>query len=1098
MKHLFTLYIALLLGASGAWTQNPGLVISEIYCNPPGSDSPFEWVELKALKNIDFSQQPYTIVVNNNGTATGNGWVEGGSITYAFQINSGSITAGQVAYVGGSQMAPTGIQLRSIHTGTTAGDGFGNANAGGVFGNGGSNADGIAVFALPVASITPTSVPVDALFYGTAAGGAVVNGGADGYELPLNDFYGGGKLQSTSLILADPGANYLELSGVYDTTLQQWTTPRTAAYPSNFTNGSSSVQIAQPNPPVVVQMVSDFQVVQENVGNHNVLLTVSNVDNNPTIVVFEVLGYSTANVTSDFNYSSDTLVIPAGTQGNIAFPIQIIDDNFAERDESIVLRIQSVINGVKGSLDYQILFIKDNDYQAPSASNDLLLELVTSFSNGPAGANSAEIVSFDTLTKRMYVANSVAAKLDIIDFSNTPTPVLLNSISIASYGNINSVAAHNGTVAMAIENSNPQDNGFVVFLDSNGTFLNQVTVGAMPDMITYNLDHSLLLTANEGEPNASYSVDPEGSISIINMSTGVANLTNADVTTLNFQSFNSQINTLKSQGLRVFNPSQILSLDLEPEYITILPDNQTAIVTLQENNAVAVVNLAIPAITEIRPLGKMDFAQGGMDASDQSGAILISSFPVKGLFMPDAIASAEINGTPYYFTANEGDARENNVVTDVARINSLPLDSVLYPHQNILKNNKFLGRLNAVTQTGDLDGDGDYDEIQVLGTRSFTIWNAQSGALVFDSKDLIERIISNSPEFSSLFNASNSNDNLKNRSDDKGPEPEGVAYAMIDGDHYLFVGLERIGGAMIFKINNPSAPQYVSYVNNRTAGSNGPDLGTEGILFISSEESADGHAYLVLANEVSSTLSIYRVSTCTETIAANLGLNQNPICEEDSTLISVEPTGNTSYQWQLYGAPLASTSNQLYINQAGIYSVVASSVDFECTSKTQTVELFVNEKPQFDLGNDVQICPSQLPVTIAGPSGFIEYLWTGGIQTQNATYNQAGNYILTVTDANGCSNSDSVLVTVNPCLGLDELEETIQVYPIPTSHTLQIAVENQDWTNYLVHDLNGRKLLNGPLSPGVNSIDFKSLHDGTYIVTLMGKTKTTTIRTQKN
>jgi hypothetical protein len=157
MKKVFTT-LCLTVFALSLFAQNgPGLLISEILANPAGTDSPFEFVELVATRTINFASTPYSVVVCNNGAATTAGWVAGGNLSYGFQINTGTVNAGDVVYVGGSSMVATGTILRAINTGTTIGDGFGNFNTGGVVGNGGGNADGVAVFDLPIASITNAS-----------------------------------------------------------------------------------------------------------------------------------------------------------------------------------------------------------------------------------------------------------------------------------------------------------------------------------------------------------------------------------------------------------------------------------------------------------------------------------------------------------------------------------------------------------------------------------------------------------------------------------------------------------------------------------------------------------------------------------------------------------------------------------------------------------------------------------------------------------------------------------------------------------------------------------------------------------------------------
>jgi len=232
-------------GGVPAASSTRGLLISEVAANPSGTDAPFEFVELIATKTISFSVTPYTIIWNNNGNATANGWVAGASLTYAFEINTGSVQAGQVIYVGGTSMLPTSNIAKAINTATTGGDGgIGNSSSSGSLGNGGSNADGIAVFNMAATSITSSSIPIDAIFFGTGLGGAVVSGGTAGYELPFNDAYAGGKLQTTSFIGPEPtNGGYTKATGVYDVASNTFTTPRTWTTTSTFTEATSSVNV---------------------------------------------------------------------------------------------------------------------------------------------------------------------------------------------------------------------------------------------------------------------------------------------------------------------------------------------------------------------------------------------------------------------------------------------------------------------------------------------------------------------------------------------------------------------------------------------------------------------------------------------------------------------------------------------------------------------------------------------------------------------------------------------------------------------------------------------------------------------------------------
>lgn len=206
------------------------LLISEFLSNPAGNDTNQEYVELIATKAINFATTPYSVAFTNNGTATANGWIAGGNISYGFNITSGVVAPGDVVYVGGSGMAPTGTKVRAIDVTTTAGDGFGNLQAtGGVLGNGGANADAIAVFDVAITSVTDTTVPIDAVFFGTGMGTAVVSGGTAGYQLPVNDRYTGGKAQSTSFLAPDPGPSALIATGAYNTLSSNFSTIRTWA-----------------------------------------------------------------------------------------------------------------------------------------------------------------------------------------------------------------------------------------------------------------------------------------------------------------------------------------------------------------------------------------------------------------------------------------------------------------------------------------------------------------------------------------------------------------------------------------------------------------------------------------------------------------------------------------------------------------------------------------------------------------------------------------------------------------------------------------------------------------------------------------------------
>jgi hypothetical protein len=235
-----------LLSAS-LFGQTKGLIISEFLTNPNGNDSPYEYVELVATTSINFASTPYTVVFTDNGTATSNGWKAGSSVSYAFLINSGSVVAGQVVYVGGSSMAPLsngGVALRTRNTGSNSGDNFGSSNSGGVLGNGGSNGDGIAVFNVAASAITSSTVPVDAVFFGSSVGSAYKSS-SSGYQMPVNDLYNGGKLSTSSFLAPDPAADEIvkATGGMYDPTTNTFTTARTWAITTSASYNTTALTV---------------------------------------------------------------------------------------------------------------------------------------------------------------------------------------------------------------------------------------------------------------------------------------------------------------------------------------------------------------------------------------------------------------------------------------------------------------------------------------------------------------------------------------------------------------------------------------------------------------------------------------------------------------------------------------------------------------------------------------------------------------------------------------------------------------------------------------------------------------------------------------
>ncbi|ROS05623.1 hypothetical protein EDC56_1169 [Sinobacterium caligoides] len=561
------------------------------------------------------------------------------------------------------------------------------------------------------------------------------------------------------------------------------------------------------------------------------------------------------------------------------------------------------------------------------APTDPSMTLIGRFNDGQQlDQGMAEIVSFHAASQSILVINAAASRVDILDASELDSEALSEPTSNSNLsrrsqldvgadveqavtgftsGGINSVAVNGNLMAVAVENDARQADGFIAFyqLDNLGaaTFISAVEAGALPDNVQISSDGRWVVSANEGEPSGDYSNDPEGSISVIAVTDGSPA---SEASQLRFNEFNSDGSRAAElpAGVRISHPGATVAQDLEPEYVAFSADNSTAYVSLQENNAIAVIDLDNPHIERIFALGSIDHGavDNGLDASNKDACdeddiadgkcstvndgINIRRYQhLYGLPMPDSIASYSLNDTRYVVTANEGDSREYSYSTDEAsceaaghdyddgscfswvdekRIGKLDLDASIF--DSSLQDNAQLGRLKVMRDQG-RNASGEYEALYAFGGRSFSIFNADSGERVFNSGDDFEQITATQLG-SQGFNNNNDENAFDNRSDDKGPEPEALAIGLIDERHYAFIGLERTGGIMLYDITEPSSPRFLEYTLNRNLDSDienelasAGDLGPEGMKFVEAAHSPTGHPLLLVGNEVSGTTSVYEI-----------------------------------------------------------------------------------------------------------------------------------------------------------------------------------------------------------------------------------------------
>jgi len=511
--------------------------------------------------------------------------------------------------------------------------------------------------------------------------------------------------------------------------------------------------------------------------------------------------------------------------------------------------------------------------EAPS----IRLEVIGTYRTGIFDASAAEIAAHDPETQRLFVVNVANQAIDVLDIQEPSDPAQLFAIDVSGFGFPTSVAVQEQLVAVAIGNATNTDPGTVAFFDVDGNHLNDVTVGAAPDMVIFTPGGGKVLSANGAEPNDDLTADPEGSISIIDISRGVHRAT---VTNVGFTKFNDQKDELLRSGVRIIVPDATVAEDLEPEYIAVSHDSRTAWVTLEPNNALAIVDIKRGEVTDLVPLGFKDHSLPGneLDASDRDGpnndgAINIRNWPVLGMYQPDAIAAFRAHRQTFLVTANEGKDINLDAFEEEVKVEDAVLDPDTFPDAAELKKQKNLGRLRVSPVNADPDEDGDFDKLCAVGGRSFSIWSAE-GALVFDSGADFEKITALAvPEF---FNPPDAENVFDDRSDRRGPEPEGVTTGRVSGHIYAFTVLERNGGVMVYDVSDPYAPRFEQYINNRNFDVDPAevcqvgvpetlecaavgDLKPEGVLFISLQDSPIDTPLLVLAHEASGSTTLYRI-----------------------------------------------------------------------------------------------------------------------------------------------------------------------------------------------------------------------------------------------
>ena len=576
-----------------------------------------------------------------------------------------------------------------------------------------------------------------------------------------------------------------------------------------------------------------------------------------------------------------------------------------------------------------------NGVDGKSLPRELAIEVVGRFAAGGVeiyGKSAAEIVQFHSTSKSAFAVNSATSQIDVINLTSLPTVPVGNAITDTSLssqafsypssvtvkdadglnqtlalGIANSIAIYADMLAIAVEAAVKTDVGAVLFyrLDAlgQGTFVKAVTAGALPDMVVFSPDGKMALVANEGEPDTDFSVDPQGSISKIIITDDIP----ADVaTTINmttdmvFSSDNLSAEDydtdakrkalLQLSGVKFANlAGNTVAQELEPEYITFSADGTKAYVSLQESNAIGIIDTLNNSI-EVRGLGFKDWSKFELDFSNKDEVPNFQSVAgLYGMYQPDTISSYTWNGASFILSANEGDSRDWDAYSEEIRVRDIvdqdKLNMTLSPALQAVYDasgaRNGLGRLKVTTALGDADANGEFEALYAYGGRSFSIWD-QNINMVYDSGDDFGKI--SAAALGGNFNSAHTKNKGDNRSDDKGGEPEAIAVGAINGRTYAFIGQERSGDLFTYDVSNPFQVAFVGHYNNRDFSTNfeldddldnpcdpskgmncdevaiSGDLGPESIKFVDAADSPNGNALLIIGNEVSGTVTIYQVT----------------------------------------------------------------------------------------------------------------------------------------------------------------------------------------------------------------------------------------------
>ncbi len=493
---------------------------------------------------------------------------------------------------------------------------------------------------------------------------------------------------------------------------------------------------------------------------------------------------------------------------------------------------------------------------ATAAGVTIQAQTVGTFETGRFNTDAAAGLAYDPANARLYSLNRAARQIDLLTLTRDLKLQVGAPIELTAHttGDPARIARAPIGLAVSVRNRDVAKPGEVLLFDNSGDLRTRLSVGPGPIGMAFSPDGATLAVANAGDADDDYANDPEGSLSLIDVATGTARVVR----------FDNILTPILDPTVHLASPLDTpVANDLAPRHVTINATGELAFVTLTENNAIAVVDIATATVTRIFGAGFQDYQDLYIDASDTDKKVRLRHAPLYALRQPSAVAAFRQFGQSYIVVANQGRPRHRQGYSELARISELTLDRATFGDAvDALQANDGIGRLQVTTARGDIDADGDFDELYAFGGRSFSVFNI-TGALIFDSGDEFARILSGA--FPAWFNSDGQQSSRDARSDERGVEPAAVAVGRIGSRTLGFIGLRRMGGVMVYDLTEPRTPRFLEYMYNAdpkgdpVAGTAG-DVGTADVLMIPATDSPNGLPLLAVANAVSGTVTVYALS----------------------------------------------------------------------------------------------------------------------------------------------------------------------------------------------------------------------------------------------